>query len=104
MLKPLHCLIYLLATLLLLQVGGADAGLTKHQEKVDNAWNHLVSDFELVKDLFAKDCKIKMCLKGMPFCTEGTFDEMLEGFRVAFSSFQVKHKFLTGTAHTDNFW
>jgi len=75
------------------------APLTKYQEKVNHAWNNLVSDFDGLKALFADNAKIKMCLQGMPFCTEGTFVEMLEGYRVAFVSFQVKHKFLTGASH-----
>lgn len=96
---------FLLAFLLLLQFPATStaASLTKYQEKVNSAWNNIVSDFDAFKSTFAKDAKIKMCLKGMPFCTEGTFNEMLEGFRVAFSNFQVKHKFLTGSAHVDTF-
>jgi len=77
-------------------VVSSQSNLSPQQHKVNHAWNHLVDNFDGFQQLFAKDAHIKMCLKGMPFCTEGTFPEMLEGFRVAFSSFQVKHKFLTG--------
>ena len=98
-----------LVSLLILQptVGAASSkpSLTRNQEKVNHAWNHLVDDFDQFQNLFADDAKIKMCLQGMPFCTEGTFSEMLEGFRVAFTKFHVKHKFLTGSrsSHEDTF-
>ena len=75
------------------------ASWTKNQERIHHAWNSLVSDFDSFQALFAKDAKIKMCLEGMPFCTEGTFVEMLEGFRVAFRTFHVKHHFVTGWSH-----
>jgi hypothetical protein len=99
-------LLFLSATMMSSSVHAAQQQqqqLTKYQEKVTHAWNSLVSDFDTFKAIFAEDAKIKMCLKGMPFCTEGTFHEMLEGFRVAFTSFQVKHKFLTGQSHHDTF-
>lgn len=75
----------------------SSTSLNRNQEKVNHAWNNLVNDFDQFKNIFADDATIKMCLQGMPHCTEGTFVEMLEGFRVAFTRFQVKHIFLTGT-------
>ena len=96
------CLL-LFCSLLLLPTTQSAASLNKNQQKVNQAWGQLVSDFDAFKSAFAEDAKIKMCLQGMPFCTEGTFNEMLEGFRVAFSSFQVKHRFLTGQTHPDTF-
>ncbi|CAB9515365.1 expressed unknown protein [Seminavis robusta] len=98
----LSCLLLLLSSFQTSLLVHAEK-LTKNQEKVNLVWNQMVSDFDAFKAAFADDAKIKMCLRGMPFCTEGTFNEMLEGFRVAFSSFQVKHKFLTGKSHPDTF-